>query len=91
LEQTLSNELEKVIENKEVYASKENNERALPVIQNDTQERVYQPQVVCPIISDGDSIGSVILISKDRNKKMGDMELKVVQSAAGFLSSQMGI
>ena len=91
MEQTLSNELEKVIENKEVYASKENNERALPVIQNDTQERVYQPQVVCPIISDGDSIGSVILISKDRNKKMGDMELKVVQSAAGFLSSQMGI
>ena len=35
--------------------------------------------------------GSVILISKEQNTKMGDLELKVVQSAAGFLSSQMEI
>ena len=91
MEQTLSKEVEKVIENKEVYWSEENNELSLPVVQNDTRERLNNSQVVYPIISDGDSIGSVILISKDQNKKMGDMELKVVQSAAGFLSSQMGI
>ena len=35
--------------------------------------------------------GSVILLSKEQNTKMGDTELKVVQSAAGFLSSQMEI
>ena len=29
--------------------------------------------------------------SKDQDAKMGDTELKVVQSAAGFLSSQMEI
>ena len=91
LEQSLSKELERVIDNKEIYTSKENNETSLPITQNDNRERIYNSQVVYPIVSDGDSIGSVILISKDKDKKMGDTELKVVQSAAGFLSSQMGI
>ena len=91
LEQSLSSELEKIMENKEVYTSKENNEIALPITQNDNKERKYNSQVIYPIISDGDVIGSVILLSKEPKTKMGDMELKVVQSAAGFLSSQMDI
>ncbi len=91
LEQALSTELEKVLENKEVYTSKENNEIALPITQNDSKERKYNSQVIYPIISDGDVIGSVILLSKEQNSKMGEAELKVVQSAAGFLSSQMDI
>lgn len=91
LEQALSPELEKVMENKEIYTSKANNEIALPITQNDNKERRYNSQVIYPIISDGDVIGSVILLSKEQNTKMGDTELKVVQSAAGFLSSQMDV
>lgn len=91
LEQALSPELEKVIENKEVYTSKANNEIALPITQNDNKNWRYNSQVIYPIISDGDVIGSVILLSKEQNTKMGDTELKVVQSAAGFLSSQMDV
>ena len=91
LEKSLSSELEKIMENKEIYTSKENNELAVPITQNDNKERRYNSQVIYPIISDGDVIGSVILLSKEQNTKMGDTELKVVQSAAGFLSSQMDI
>jgi len=91
LEQALSPELEKVMENKEIYTSKANNEIALPITQNDNKERRYNSQVIYPIIADGDVIGSVILLSKEQNTKMGDTELKVVQSAAGFLSSQMDV
>ena len=91
LEQDLSQELEQLLEDKEVYTSKENNEVALPITKNDNATRKYNSQVVYPIISQGDVIGSVILLSKDNNTKMGDTELKVVQSAAGFLSSQMDI
>jgi len=91
LEQSLSTELEKLMENKEVYTSNENNQIALPIIQNDNKERRYNSQVIYPIISDGDVIGSVILLSKEQNTKMGETELKIVQSAAGFLSSQMDI
>ena len=91
LKKSLSPELEKVMENKEIYTSKENNELSLPITQNDNNERRYNSQVIYPIISDGDVIGSVILLSKEQNTKMGDTELKVVQSAAGFLSSQMNV
>jgi len=85
LEQGLSQELEQLMEDKEIYTSKENNEVSIPVTRNDNKERKYNSQVVYPIISQGDVIGSVILLSKEPNIKMGNTELKVVQSAAGFL------
>ena len=44
-----------------------------------------------PIISNGDTIGTVILMSKDSNTKMNEVEKKVAQSAATFLASQMEI
>ena len=91
LEQNISKELEKVMDDKVVYSTINNNEKAIPVIQNETKERKFNSQVVYPIVSQGDSIGSVILLSKEPNTKMGDAELKVVQSAAGFLGSQMEI
>ena len=46
LEQALSPELEKVMENKEVYTSKENNELSLPITQNDNNQRRYNYQVI---------------------------------------------
>lgn len=56
LEKSLSPELEKVMENKQIYTSKENNEIALPITQNDNKERRFNSQVIYPIISDGDVI-----------------------------------
>ncbi len=91
LEKAISPELEKIIENKEVYTSKDNNEKALPITQNANTNNLNNSQVIYPIISDGDVIGSIVLLSKEQSTKMGDSELKVAQSAAGFLSSQMEI
>lgn len=91
LEKGLSKELETVLENKEVYTSKENNELSLPITNEDNKDRRFNSQVIYPIINQGDVIGSVILISKEPNTQMGESEIKVVQSAAGFLGSQMEI
>ncbi|MCI8277548.1 MAG: stage V sporulation protein T [Clostridia bacterium] len=91
LEKNLSKELEEVIENKEVFKSKENNEIAIPITQNEGRERIYNSQVIYPIISDGDVIGSVILLAKDQSKKMGEVEDKIAQSAAGFLGNHLGV
>lgn len=89
LEQDISEELEKLMDDKERYTSKENNDLAIPITKNENKERRYNSQVVYPIISDGDVIGSVILLSKDNNTKMSEVEQKVAQSAASFLGSQM--
>lgn len=91
LEQSISDELEKILEDKENYTSKENNDIAVPITKNDNKERRFNSQVVYPIISDGDVIGSVILLSKETGTKMTEVEQKVVQSAASFLGKQMEI
>ena len=81
----------KILEDKENYTSKENNDLAVPITKNDNKERRFNSQVVYPIISDGDVIGSVILLSKEAGTKMTEVEQKVVQSAASFLGKQMEI
>ena len=91
LEQDISPELEQLMEDKEVYTSKENMDVSLPITKNNNKERKYNAQVVYPIISNGDTIGSVILMSKEANQKMNDVEKKVAQSAAIFLGTQMEI
>ena len=91
LEQNISKELEKIMDEREIFTSNKNNDISIPIIKNDNQERRLNSQVIYPIISQGDVIGSVILLSKEQNKKMDETELKLAQSAAGFLSSQMEI
>lgn len=46
--------------------------------------------VIAPIISPtGDLLGTVLLAATDR--ELGDFELKVAETAASFLSKQVGI
>lgn len=49
----------------------------------------FQEEAVCPIISEGDVIGSVVLLGKDPKKRFGEVESRVAGSAADFLGRQM--
>jgi AbrB family transcriptional regulator (stage V sporulation protein T) len=49
----------------------------------------YSSCVIAPIVAGGDPIGSVILVNKDESVKMGQMEMKMAETAAGFLAKQM--
>ncbi|MDS1030278.1 stage V sporulation protein T [Bacillota bacterium LX-D] len=53
------------------------------------QECKFTSEVIAPIISEGDPIGAVILCTKEPNVQMGEMELKLAETAAGFLAKQM--
>ncbi|RNA66039.1 stage V sporulation protein T [Alteribacter keqinensis] len=44
--------------------------------------------VIAPIIASGDPIGAVVLLAKE-SAKMGDVEKKLAETAAGFLARQM--
>ena len=91
LEQDVSDELEQLMEDKEIYTSKENSDIAMPITKNGKNDKKNNGQVVYPIISNGDTIGTVILLSKNANTKMNDVENTLAQSAATFLGSQMEI
>lgn len=49
----------------------------------------FAMQVIAPIISEGDPIGSVILSTDESNLTLGELELKLCETAAGFLAKQM--
>ena len=49
----------------------------------------YTSFVCSPIVAGGDPIGAVILLSKQDGAKMGQMEVKMAETAAGFLAKQM--
>lgn len=89
LEKSLSPDLERVIEEKTTIVVKSPEEKAISIIADENGDRKYTSQVVSPIISEGDPIGAVILLSTDPNARMGEVEAKLAQSAAGFLGKQM--
>lgn len=49
----------------------------------------FTMQVIAPIISEGDPIGSVILGTTEAMRNLGELEIKLCETAAGFLAKQM--
>lgn len=89
LEKSLSDDLEKIIEEKATFVVKSSEEKPITITADESGERKYFAQVVSPIISEGDPIGAVMLLSIDPHIHMGEVEAKLTQSAAGFLGKQM--
>ncbi len=49
----------------------------------------FTHEAIAPIIMEGDPIGAVLVGTRNQEKSMGEMELKLVETAAFFLSRQM--
>jgi AbrB family transcriptional regulator (stage V sporulation protein T) len=88
LDKNISYELEKIMNDKSTIVAKSANEKKVPIFSNENLDKYYA-QVISPIVSEGDTIGSVVLMSTDTNAQMGEAEIKLAQSAAGFLGKQM--
>ena len=83
----ISDDLEELIlERKSVIASSEDN-NFISIINDYNDE--FTNQVIVPIISDSNAIGSVIFLANDSSTKFGDTEMKLAQTAAIFLALQM--
>ena len=87
LQKNISEQLEKVISERETVVASRGDKNFISLT---TEEKCgITAQAVAPIICEGDAIGSVIVLSKEPNAKLGNMELKLVMTAAGFLGKQM--
>lgn len=82
LGKNLPDELSDLIEERTVFNSAEANQ-TLPIHGFEDAH-----QLVVPIIHEGDLVGSVILVSKEQ--PMGELERTLCQTAADFLSKQLG-
>lgn len=90
MEKPISSDLEAIMdERKTVLISKTSEKEYIKITQDEDGKVRYTSQVVVPIIAEGDPIGAVILLSKEPNVVMGELEVKVAETAAGFLARQM--
>ena len=83
----VSAELERVIEGRSLYTWRRGERRMLAV---DDARSGHAVSCAMPIITEGDIIGCVVsLVSADSTELPGEMEVKLIQTAAGFLSRQL--
>ena len=87
LGKAMSREMEEAITNRESIMAVKGDKKFIEISEEKTPE--LEQLVSVPIIAEGDVIGVVILASNDAADKMGQVEQKLVQSAAGFLGRQM--
>lgn len=83
----ISKELEKKIENRESVMAGKGESGFIAVSADGTED--FGQEAIQPIICEGDVIGAVLLLGHDEKKKMGEVEQKLLLSAAGFLGRQM--
>lgn len=61
-------------------------DKVIPLHKDDSMDE-YKYEIIAPIIAQGDAIGSVIILSKD--EEIGELELKLAETATAFLGKQM--
>lgn len=83
----VSRQMEGLIHNRESLLVYSGNTGAIPMVQGDDQS--YEAQIVYPVISEGDAIGAVAVISREERAKFTEAEQKIAACAASFLGRQM--
>ena len=84
LGKSISKELEESLGKRDMIIASKGDNNFIPITQ-DMSDEFEQEAIIC----EGDMIGGVVLIDNDGKGKMGEVEQKLVQSAAGFLGRQM--
>lgn len=89
VEKPLSPEVEQILEErKSAMYNAASGERMIPVHAEDAPNQ-YTAQLVVPILSDGEIIGGILLLSKDNGAQMTDVEQKVAETTAQIIGRQM--
>ncbi len=86
MEKHISGELERVLNSRNTHVATRNDTNFVPILEDD-DESIYNHELITPIISEGDVLGGIVMLSD--NKEMGEVEEKLAQTASGFLGKQM--
>lgn len=88
VDKKISYELEKVIEDRKII-SINSEDKLIPIYQDEDVDGKYSCEVIAPIIAEGDTVGSVIIVSTEKNEKFEELHVKLIETAASFLGKQM--
>lgn len=83
----VSKRLEQTMAEREQVLAVLGERKYIPLTDDGTED--FACQVICPILCEGDVLGSVILLDKNDKKRMGETEQKLAICAANFLGRQI--
>jgi len=86
LEKTISTELVEALNQRQTVLASRTDSSFIPIIEGEDGLK-YNNELITPIISEGDVLGAIVLLSPD--KQMGEVESKLSHAAAGFFGRQM--
>ncbi|NMA94433.1 MAG: stage V sporulation protein T [Clostridiales bacterium] len=87
----ISPELDKIIqEKKTVVANADQGDVLYILTQDESPPSRYNAQVITPIVNMGDPVGAIILLSREPGVIMGDVEVLISETTAGFLVGHLG-
>lgn len=87
MQKTISKQLEHVINERETITAARDEKQFVSVTSDEIEG--VTGEVVIPIICEGDAIGAVAILSRDVRTRLGETEVKLAATAAGFLGRQM--
>lgn len=85
-DKTISQELEKLVQLRNPVTCKRGDATFVQITEAELED-VYTYEHISPIISDGDAIGAVIILSAD--KKLAEVDEKLALTAALFIAKQL--
>lgn len=89
IDKPIHTDIEKaIVERTKVNLSYSRNETMLRIASGDSDMQ-YCAELIVPILSSGDAIGAVILISAEPGTVFGQAETKVAETAASFMGKQL--
>lgn len=83
----ISKKLESIIAGRSLVRS--SGRQVVNIVENEETEQTEQ--IICPIICEGDVIGSVIIAAKSQDKQMSGVEEKLATMASNFLGRRMEV
>lgn len=86
LNQPISEDMEETIEERNLFVA-DKKSKDYRILFPHMEE--YQQEVIAPIICQGDAIGAVAILAKDKEEGFSEVEKKLAIAAANFLGKQM--
>jgi AbrB family transcriptional regulator (stage V sporulation protein T) len=87
LGKNIHRDLEEAISDREAFMATKGEKKFIKILGGGDNE--YQGQIVQTIICEGDAIGAVILLAREGEKPIGEVEKNAAVIAANFLGRQM--
>jgi AbrB family transcriptional regulator (stage V sporulation protein T) len=89
IDKALNEVVEQLMNERKNHQAEGKNGVMIPITADEEDGSGYTAQTVVPIISEGEPIGAVILISREPGATMGETEMKAAKTAANFMGKQM--